>query len=345
MSEIKIFFLVIVLYLIIPIFIYKNLFNNFEKNKSFVYKVIFISDYFGIILFISAFKVVSFENGLNFYDFINVYSRNIIVFYIILIMLILNVLAPTLGMKYAIKKRISEKVDINVYNKNKDYYREIIEKYSPGEINYIYNFSLSNNTIVGILLDLELKKKIIINNYNIEILNNDNNNLNYSEQYIFKLLSENKLKYINYMELEDYVIKDCINDKLLINNNKYIKLKNTKKVYNLLKYILLILLIVIVLSKKSLLLICLITFLLLFIMTYYFTYANSLLNNEYICSDMANELNYKLNGLKNFLNDFGNIKNKTNKELILWDEYLIYSVIFEININLINKMSKKFKIN
>ena len=48
----------------------------------------------------------------------------------------------------------------------------------------------------------------------------------------------------------------------------------------------------------------------------------------------------KLEGLKVFLKDFGNMKDKDSNELILWEDYMIYSVLFRINKDAINKYSK-----
>ena len=58
---------------------------------------------------------------------------------------------------------------------------------------------------------------------------------------------------------------------------------------------------------------------------------------------MGNEVNYKLDGLKNFIRDFSSLDERTKEEIILWDDYLIYSVIFGDNKKIYNEMKDKVK--
>ena len=51
----------------------------------------------------------------------------------------------------------------------------------------------------------------------------------------------------------------------------------------------------------------------------------------------AEEINKKLEGLKNFLKDFSKLDERTSEEIKLWDEYLIYSVMFNQNENIVNE--------
>lgn len=61
--------------------------------------------------------------------------------------------------------------------------------------------------------------------------------------------------------------------------------------------------------------------------------------NEYHVTDSLREEAKQLKGLKNFLNDFTNIKNREAIEVHLFDEYLMFASIFGIA----NKVAKQFK--
>ena len=47
--------------------------------------------------------------------------------------------------------------------------------------------------------------------------------------------------------------------------------------------------------------------------------------------EKGKEINAKLDGLKAFMEEFSNIDSKESKHLVLWEDYLIYSVMFDIN--------------
>ena len=51
----------------------------------------------------------------------------------------------------------------------------------------------------------------------------------------------------------------------------------------------------------------------------------------YIRTLKAQNLNNMIDGIKNFFKDFSQIERRTKEEFILWKEYLMYSVLFNIN--------------
>ena len=64
---------------------------------------------------------------------------------------------------------------------------------------------------------------------------------------------------------------------------------------------------------------------------------NKLKQNNAIRTSTGEEVNLKLEGLKNFLKDFSILDKKTKEELIIWKDYLIYSVIFNQNTKIVDK--------
>ena len=59
---------------------------------------------------------------------------------------------------------------------------------------------------------------------------------------------------------------------------------------------------------------------------------------NYVRTEKGSEINYKLEGLKNYIKDFSILDEKDKDYLSLWGEYLIYSTIFNLNNNVLNEM-------
>ena len=47
----------------------------------------------------------------------------------------------------------------------------------------------------------------------------------------------------------------------------------------------------------------------------------------YIKTEDGKEMYMKLNGLKRFIRDFGNFNDKSLREIIIWEDYLLYAII------------------
>ena len=60
---------------------------------------------------------------------------------------------------------------------------------------------------------------------------------------------------------------------------------------------------------------------------------------KYLVNDSIREYGLKVSGLKKFLNDFSNIKDRNAIEVVHWQEYLMYAQIFGIA----EKVAKEFK--
>ena len=59
-------------------------------------------------------------------------------------------------------------------------------------------------------------------------------------------------------------------------------------------------------------------------------------------TNKGEEINIKLEGLKNYIQEYSKLEDKNTKDMLLWEEYLIYSVIFNINDNVIKEMDGLF---
>ena len=79
-----------------------------------------------------------------------------------------------------------------------------------------------------------------------------------------------------------------------------------------------------------------ITFVILFIEELQF------INKNYKRTKKGVDIINKSYALKNFLNDFSTIKDKNEKELILWEYYLVYSVALGLNVQINDKLINKY---
>lgn len=329
--------------------------------------------FWGIILIITLVQLCN--DGFNvFYEYFSKYigfnnlpiNKYVVFTLYFLVYIILSILGNLLSFFYLTiiyigvkvsqrkyKNERVEKVDIN----NINYYRDIIKKYSPAVLSYLVDFTLTEKDVIATLLSLELKGKIEIQD-KIIIADDNINNLEANEVFIFRTLKNKNLKNINMLEFTNTVRDDAIINKLL--EKKADVKKHTIKTIIVASIIFILSFIGIVLTIKYLIIKglnddkliiigCIILFLLLiiiiylpiFIATYLYNY--KLLNNidPYIRNKEGKNLQIKLEGLKKYLSDFSNIDDKKKNELVLWEDYLIYSVIFNLNTKVIKEINSK----
>lgn len=204
-------------------------------------------------------------------------------------------------------------------------------------------------------MSLELKQKLTIKD-GIKIINDNEENLDKNEKYIFKKLKSNILKNINMLEFEEKVKKDCL-DYNLLEENKDIKKNIIKK---LIFYVFVYILIVVSFSNfpdffnsipnKTIAMLLLPVILILFFIMIIFPFATIIylgkyyrLNkqNPYIRNKQSRNINKKLEGLRKYVKDFSQLSESQYNEIVLWEDYLIYSVILGQNSKIVKEIMKK----
>ncbi len=265
-------------------------------------------------------------------------------------------IALYIGFRFAYKKHYLDKLDITDFNTD-GYYRDIIKEYSPAVLSYIEDFKLSDKDVIATLMALEIKGKIKIGN-TIEVVNTNFDLLESNEQYVLEELIKGQLKNIDYNQFQNKVIEDCLKDGLLINGATAKKKKKTlmfKLLAAFLVYVLIFVLVLIKFNGKTIDSILLLSYIMISmplivfciiatpitIYMYHKTYSALNAINPYIRSKKAKIINTNLKGLKNFIRDFSKMDNSEHREIILWKEYLIYSVIFNSNEKVVNEMMSK----
>ncbi len=209
----------------------------------------------------------------------------------------------------------------------------------------------------------------IDNKYYIKVLKGIDNKLLSNERYILGLIISNNLKNINYQEWYSYCLQDGIDlglyyhaDRELTDLKNEVKPKPTKlwkkyvKVGSFIGFIFIIFLMLFNLQYTDTahnvlfsLFVIFLYFVFFFFSSIYALFLSKILNtimkkNDYQRSKfynmtLNNHLNrtykgvkelQKLLSFKNFLMDFGNIVSKSHEEVVLWDRYLSYAVVFNL---------------
>lgn len=268
------------------------------------------------------------------------------------------IIAIYIGSKIARKNHEKEKLDINDL-KYDNYYRDIIKQYSPASLSYIDDFHLDKKDLVATLMSLELKSKITIDE-TIKIVNVDEIGLEENEKYVLNSLKNDRLQQFNYLEFEQSVISDCLKYKLLEKKDD-IKYKSKIVIvvmslmfllsvfFNIILMIFLdgvgiqnILLVLLIFFSFALLAFLSLSFPII-IISYY--RKRKILNtlDPFVRTKKGQKINEKLEGLKKFINHFSNLENRNHKELAIWNEYLIYSVLFNKNNDIVEQVINKIR--
>lgn len=261
------------------------------------------------------------------------------------------------GLKIAIKKHSKERLE-KIDFKNDNYYREILPKYSPAVLSYVDDFKIGKEDIVATLLTLEMKGKVKIEDNNIVVLDSQSDNLDKNETYILDKVKKNVLVNINMIEYERVVKDDAFNSGLIQEKETMKKNIKGRIIKNIIIYIFIILAFNIVpvafanVNNEMLLILVFMFLIIIFALLVFIPFVTvsyissyKLLNTvePYIRSDEGKVINQKLEGLRKYLTDFSQIEEKTKEQLVLWNEYFIYSVILGINTKVVDEIYEKIK--
>ena len=253
------------------------------------------------------------------------------------------------------KKLIKEKLTKIDFIKTQDYYREIINEYSMGELAYIDNFKISYpRTMIAEMLQLEKDKKIKLENGKIEICENANlTKLNQTQIYIIKHIKNGKLKNIEKFELEEKIKQDALNNNLIEAKNDLKKQMIKKVISSIIIFVLMCLtldrLTQINTENETLKFIILLIILSgviavviypIYEIFFYIVYMSKYKKDPYFRTKKGNKLNEKIEGLKQYLKDYSLLDEKRKEELVLWEDYLSYSVLFGQNKKIIEEYEK-----
>ncbi len=259
------------------------------------------------------------------------------------------------------RKYYKYRLSIDKFEQNKGYYRDLLKDYNPLELSYNNNYILDDNSLFAMVLYLQNKNvlslkddKYVINHDNVDRLDD------LGKQFMdcIKISSSGKLE-VTYFNLTNLTDKSCKEKKILVMGN----VPKKKFIFDLLKSVILYVILFIAYMNLNtiydiippieniffaFMLIGLSVILVLFIYVYPFIFFIKI-GLYYLATnikhpkrtDLGNEINYKLDGLKNFIRDFSKLDERAKEEIILWDDYLIYSVLFGDNKKISSDMKDK----
>ena len=317
-----------------------------NKSREKLINIIFIAYMF------FRFIMKLFSQAENFTNYITI---NILILALTLIITIIEnfyIIVLFILIKIMRRKEYKNQLSKIDYKNEEVYYREILKGYSPFLLSYIDNFIFKGKTdIIATMLNLQLKKVIKIENNTIIKLDNAIN-LEESEQYILNNVSNGKIKINDIRELEQKIVKDAQNKGLIkikeVQKSEDMKqLKDKLVIFFIISVCIIMFISIIAISINNELLTAIVLifslifcnpffYIILYIIKYY-------LNKPKIRrTKKVEEVNTKLEGLKNYIQEYSKLKEKNANDILLWEEYLIYSVIFNINDKVIKEMDGLF---
>lgn len=263
------------------------------------------------------------------------------------------------AIKVASKKVIKEKLNEDDFKKSKEYFRDILQGYSMGELSWIDNFQLEfPKDIIAEILQLENKKVIKIGEEGILVDEAyDKTKLNQSQIHILDGIKNGKVKQTAIIGLEEAITEDAIRDGLIEEKNELKKRQIKRIVKSIIAFVIMNIILRFVFLKidgmyienTGLVIIMIIGLGLGVVLTSfypivaiisYITYSIKYKSNPYFRTEKGKELNKRIEGLKNYLKDYTLLDRQEKEGIVVWEDYLVYSVLFNQNRKIIEKYKR-----
>jgi len=258
-----------------------------------------------------------------------------------------------LGKSKAYREKLSE-ID---FKNNNEYFRDIIQDYNPVELSYIDDFKLNNLSDVIALLMMLNKKGIIKFNEEKKIIELTNQSLALSdvENYVLDNIYFGKLRFKeeNLTKLKYLAMQSAFDKGLIKKDDNKIQVFKILALFiispiisfaliNLLPHFFSVSILGIILECIFTMVVCFIPFFEVYLIVYIIVYLVKKRENPFVRTEKGEEVNKRLEGLKNYLKDFSSLNEKNVEEIIIWNDYLIYSVLFEQNEKVINEIFNNY---
>ena len=267
--------------------------------------------------------------------------------------------------KIASKHVMKDKQSKADFGKHKDYYRDINKQYSPAVMSFIDDFQLGYKDVVATLLYLLNRKYIEIVDSQIKMINNDFSVLHPTGLYLMQNLDNCNMDKFRETAInaakEHGLIEQRLFTKEAIKKRIVIGVALTAVAIGLFVALIKFNVPIIAFFNKYnsqepftvfsgfISFFCMMGIIITFVAPFIFPvcyiiylilYAFLSAKKPYHRTAKGNELNHQLEGLKNYLKEFSVLHKKDAAEVELWDDYLIYSVMFGHNKNIIDEFSK-----
>lgn len=254
-----------------------------------------------------------------------------------------------------------------------EYHRDKLEGLSPVEISFLTNLELEEKKDISAqILQYELWDIIEYTDNNIIIKNIDDPRLNKRDKVLINLL---KNKATDFSTWKDQSYQDMTESKYFNmskdGKSKFVKVTNFLTTISFIAFIIFFAIfstsyikqgenfmevfdkftsikelskINITTTQLNLILVSILLSSLIFgsfisgLAVSIFDYVNNVVKNKLIRTSEGNKITEYIYGLKNFINDFTLLSEREKKELVLWDDFLIYAVVLEENEKIIDEI-------
>lgn len=307
-----------------------------------------------ILFGITAFIIISILSLIVHYVFSISNIMYILLLLFCVIFLIFTYIAGTVTHNKEVK-RIENEIE-KEYDSTKgyDYYREKLDNYSPAILMYIgrkrYDFK---KIFIANILNLINKQYISVSDDKLIVINDDYSKLSDDEAYILRHIKDKDINKVYANKKSKKIMEEII--KLNIERTGLIsKIQNFDRMYNTYNSFL----------STSLIVVVLISFLNLFgtpsddgegalkgLLLYFSTIiifvisgfiSQKLFDKLYKRSEEAIKISVKIGCLEKFIKEFSMLKDKSIEEITLWDDYMIYAIMLDVD-GKINKSISEFE--
>lgn len=312
-KDLKKFFSLIIIFAITTIFIYMII-SNIHFLKDIISKNNFIL-YDKLVILLTSMSIAILIDGIFANIIQKLYENYIII-------------------KYEKKHK----------TKNYEYYRNIIQTKSPAILSYCYNKKINvEDEVIAIILSLQ-KRGIIELKENKLTLIGEIKKLKNHEKYVLqniKKISSNNKEFkkvfkqllINDLEEEEFIY---------VPNTEDVNIVSIMEMFMIWMILYILVAIPIFMQFSSIGALVFLAYFLTFVgIPIYKAIQENI--NPVIRNEKALELSGKLKGLKNYIEDYSIIKNNGIENIVLYDEYVIYAIIFNIKGKLNNECKQIYK--
>lgn len=253
--------------------------------------------------------------------------------------------AIMLGRKLVKIVRKTRSLNKDDFNKKIDYYREILKMNSPLILKLVDSFKIDENTLVAELLYLEYVGAVTIQDGRVEKNSGFYGQLHTCDKFFLSKFVNGKIKLENEemfykllsRRIEDDAKRKVWNGDGLVENRerKYINLAIIPFIF-----VGIYLLIELFVFLKAYLILSILIFLVSMAYGYWSgVYSIDMWFNfgDLKRTKEGEKLNKEIEGIKIFLKDYSLLNEKSSEHLVLWDEYLIYSVLFDQNKKIVDE--------
>ena len=341
------------------------------KKKIIIFIIIYITLFISLLLFGLMYKM----DNIIMISFVGLFP--IVWALPILLYVLFGVGVYKTGGKYGkvlARKDFEKEIKKVILNNPYEYFREIPNKYGIGVAAFLLNYDIDNQDVLAAVLDLCAKGYINLkqNESGYEIINNNKptNDLLSNELYVLNWILQDKEKF-DVLKWKQLSKNDSINLGLSTerksDNIKQLNLDKDmfKKLYVISLILSLIFCICISIYSKikindliigipiftllgSLPLVMILFFITLIITLFRENMIKNYKKKNEFTPNLTESGKIEFNelySLGKFLNDFSNFADKHINEIVIWEQYLSYSLLFRISEKVMKPEYEKIKIN